>query len=229
MRHIAVTILFVLICVVTCSTMSLAQTRTTPVEVKNAPSVKIDATANTVKMDPSGNSVKIDPTANTVQVSGTTSVNVANTPTVSVGNSPVVKIDSTQNTVKTPAQSTIISFATPSIPLAANGGTLSSPLINCAGYREMRIVSTIPSACASPENIHIDVRFRAQYSGAYALFGTGSFATATTQMTPYANFTQSNLVAYMSVPIVSDYARVDIVNKQTYSISISDAWVYLLN
>ena len=221
-------IIIMLICTAACSTPSFAQTRTTPVEVKNTPAVKIDQTGNTVKVDPSGNSVKIDPTANAVQINGTPNVNVTNTPTVNVGNTPVVKVDPAQNTVKTPTQSTIVSFTTPGQTIAPNG-VVTSPLINCAGYREMRIVSMLTSPSSASSNVKINVRFRAPASGGYALVGTGSFATPSTQLTSYANFVQSDSIAIMIIPIISDYAYIEIVNKQTYTIGISDSWVYLLN
>jgi hypothetical protein len=58
----------VCLCVLLCAVGVSAQTRTTPVEVENTPTVKIDATDNTVKAQQSGTwSVGISPSLNTVQ------------------------------------------------------------------------------------------------------------------------------------------------------------------
>ncbi len=58
----------VCLCVLLCAVGVSADTRTTPVEVENTPTVKVDATDNTVKAQQSGTwSVGISPSLNTVQ------------------------------------------------------------------------------------------------------------------------------------------------------------------
>ena len=229
MRTITILILITLVCVLSCSTMSFAQTRTTPVEVENTPTVKIDGTANTVKVDPSGNTVKIDPTGNTVQVSGTPSVNVVNTPTVSVGNSPVIKMDTTQNIVKTPTQNNLIQLWAGTQTVAGNGGIISSSLMNCSGYKEARLVIVGQSIYSEPEKIRIRVRFSSP-AGTSPLIGYGNFAAPTTPPILNANFVQPNNIVTMIIPILSNYVVIDIENTRTSDIMISaSSWIYLVN
>ncbi|MEN6373097.1 MAG: hypothetical protein ABFD64_13920 [Armatimonadota bacterium] len=223
-----VSIMIALICVMSCSTALFAQTRTTPVEVQNTPNVKVD---------PSGNTVKIDNTGNTVQVSGTPNVNVTNTPNVNVGTLPAVKvdpnqntirIDSTQNTVKAPTMSNqLVLWTSQALP---HGSTISSGILSCTGYKELRIVATLPSAVNDAGNIQINVRFQMPNTGGYYLMGKGSFATPTTPLIPYANFTQSGGMALMIVPIMSNNVMIEIVNNTTATdTTVSAAWVYMVN
>ena len=229
MRTIAILILITLVCVLSCSTMSFAQTRTTPVEVENTPTVKIDGTANTVKVDPSGNTVKIDPAYNTVQVSGSPLVNVVNTPTVNVGNSPVVKMDTVQNTVKTPTQSNLIQLWASSQTVTANGGIITSSLINCSGYKEARLVIIGQGNYGEPEKIRIRVRFTSP-GGTSPLIGYGNFAAPTTPPILNANFVQSNNIITMIIPILSNYVVIDVENTRTSDIVITNSsWIYLVN
>lgn len=83
-----------------CADAASAQGRTTPVEVKNSPSVMINPAGSGVKASQGGDwAVSIVGTPSVSQ-SGTWSVGITNTPNVSVSNSPTVKIDATTNTVK---------------------------------------------------------------------------------------------------------------------------------
>lgn len=61
------------------------------------------------------------------------------------------------------------------------------------------------------------------------MFGSGNFATPSTPLISYANFTQSSSVALMIVPVMSNYALIEIVNNRTTDLNIGEAWVYMVN
>lgn len=117
------------LCAALISTPALAQARTTPVTIENAPTVDVDTIRNDVRVRQSGDwnigvlgvldvrlaqsgLVGIDPDSNTVRLdssggtplsvaqAGNWNVGILGTPGVSVANMPTVKIDATTNTVK---------------------------------------------------------------------------------------------------------------------------------
>jgi hypothetical protein len=204
--------------------------------VANSPTVKIDGTTNTVKIDGTTNTVKaaqsgtwnvgITGTPTVVQggtwsvgIANTPNVNIANTPSVSVtgtssvsvSNSPTVKIDATTNAVDTPTRrSTIQLWATDQA--LANGGTLYSPWISCAGYDEVRAILWSQTASTS---ITVYVSFRTP---------TGIFASVKTVGWPTGS------IAAVTCPVYGDTCQIAIYNGTGIGINIlNHSYVYLVN
>lgn len=221
---------------IACGLNATAQTRKTPVEVKNP--VQIDSTANTVKVDPANNTVKVDPANNTVKIDGTTNtvkaaqsgtwnVGITGTPTVSIGNTASVQIDPfSTSTVTTKTQSKGVKIWPSNFDVAA-GATVMSSGISCAGYKELRVVmrSTLLST-----SVKCGIGFLAPSNIGYTL-GEFSFATSTTNpFTTQGGFVQSNYLIF-TFPVMGDTCYFYIRNAGTILTTMfaDECWVYMVN
>jgi hypothetical protein len=95
-----------------------------PTQITNAPTVKIDTTANNVNVGTP--TVKLDATDNTVKIASGQSVNVGTLPSITiantgfnVNNTPTVKLDATDNTVKIAASQSVNIGTMPSVSFGA--------------------------------------------------------------------------------------------------------------
>ncbi len=188
--------------------------------------VKIDATTNTVKAAQSGTwsvvltgtpavaqsgpwNVGINGTPN-VNIANAPSVTVSNTPSVSVSNSPTVKIDATTNAVDTPTKHKAVQLwaADQSIP---TGSSRTSPLIDCAGYNEVRLLLVANTASAS---LTACISFRAP-SGAYLIAKTVNWSANTMPIT---------------CPVYGDICIITILNSIGSTVTVyQDSFAYLVN
>lgn len=216
------------ICSLAFSTTAFAQTRTTPVEVENSPTVKIESTNNTVKAAQSGTwTVGVSGTPN-VSVTNTPSVTVANTPSVSVTNTPTVGISAAANTVKPVTNRQSILFWTSNQTIENNTALFTSP-IDCSGYREIRVVL---GASVQSANLVTRVFFYSP-SGGYLPVLLGNFATPSQPISENANFVGTVLSGgncVFIVPVMSDTFRLSITNNTGATASISSwSWAYLID
>ena len=93
----------------------------------------------------------------------------------------------------------------------------------------MKIVLFTPYTYTDMNLIRINVRFETP-AGGMCLIGYGNFGTPSTSLTSDANFVQTGNAAYLSVPVISGRAMIEVVNNRSTSISItSSCWVYLVN
>lgn len=188
-----------------------AQTgRTTPVEVKNP--IEISPSANVVKSTQQG--------AWNVEVTGTPSVNVANTPNVSIANTPNVNITNVP-TVNTPTQRSLVLPWSSNVTLAP-GESSQSNLIDCTGYKEIRVRLGISHASTA-----IKIRMYWQVGGHLMQEGTVSFSHTESII---KGATPEPSLAF-TMPILSDRCLIQVYNGSTNPISFASyaSWDYLVN
>lgn len=173
-----------------------------------------------------------------VGITGIPSVNVANSPAVRIDTSQntvridtsqnAVRIDASQNTVKTTTQSNFIRFWSSNVTVPA-GGTLTSPNIECDGYKELRFKLVLLGAYSQPDLIRINIRYQTA-NNAWGLLATGNFATPSVQPIPHANFQVPGYVAMFFVPTIGPTIRVEIVNNRSSDIIVTpECSVYMVN
>lgn len=216
---IASVLLLGLLCVTLDATMCSAQTRTTPVEVENTPTVQSQQNGTW--------SVGITGTPN-VAVTNTPSVSVTNTPSVSVSNSPTVKIDSVTNTISAPTLTKGVKLWTTDPTFSGSSNSIS---FNCSGYREVKVVIKVSSALTNPENLKVFPEYDGIPSGGSFTPGYVTFATPTNSIIQGAPFLQSSGVCMFVVPVLSSTMWFYVQNGTGSSVTIDSArsWAWLVN
>ncbi len=186
-----------------------AQERTTPVEVKNSPTVGISSSANTVKIDGAANGVK-------AEQSGAWSVGIAGTPAVSISGTADVNatqagtwnvgIVDTANTVKSPTLSKTLQFWAADQTLG-NAASLSSPIVACAGFKEARVVLTSSS---SANTLTAQVRFGLVTGG---------------------NFVKAGYTCAFTVPVMGQQMQIHVINQTGGDVTLynNGCWAHLVN
>jgi hypothetical protein len=204
--------------------------------VANSPTVKIDGTTNTVKAAQSGTwnvgltgtlsvaqsgtwNVGVSGTPAVVQ-SGAWNVGITGTPAVSVSNSPTVKIDATTNAVDTPTKhNTAQLWSTDQV--MAIGATLSSGLISCAGYKELRFLISA-DRCSD-------------FNKVYVKFVSPSNQLVTAKLIRWTDGAGTGLIEDRSIlplvcPVYGDWCMVYIENGSGLEVRIyRSSYVYLVN
>lgn len=213
-----------LACVISLACASVAQTRTTPVEVENSPTVKIDASANLVRSEQNGEWA--------VEVIGTPSVNVAGMPAVDVNPHPVtqggewnVGLVGTPP-VATPTVSKGLRLWTSDQVLPQNTQTFSAS-IDCAGYREVKVVISFNAGSG------VVLKLFPEY---YSTPGGMPFTPGGIRIAPYFNTLIPGVEASSTVfalPVLSPTLRLLIQNQSTTAINATidstRSWVWLTN
>ncbi|MDH7601332.1 MAG: hypothetical protein QHI38_04210 [Armatimonadota bacterium] len=220
------TAIFVLALVVAALVVQCAEvcaaTRTTPVEVNNAPTVKIDPTANTVKAEQNGpwnvelsasaNTVKVDPAQNTVksEQSGQWAVAIQGTPSVSVE----------------PSYRKVTLFPDGNRILSA-GQSYDSALIDCRGFKELRVIVHWEATSAP--------RIGVSYQGLVGFSDLGYYMGNVNNLVTDPSFTYGSrgivpgTRAALSFPVVSDYMKVWVQATVSTTVWSSYCFAYLVN
>lgn len=164
-----------------------------------------------------GDNIAISTSGNTVTVEG---LSIPNPLPVTVENTPTVALTTQGKLVPLWDEDQTV------VPNAV----LSSPILDCRGYQQIRMVITTTGEYSNMENIEILIYFKPPNSSAYSLLGVANMGTPEVGLTPNANFQQVPNRAYLSVPVVSETMWIRIRNKRTGNITISKgSWVYMLN
>ena len=152
----------------------------------------------------------------------TTPVEVTNSPDVNVPDP--IKIDPANNTVNTPAKSlTIQPWATDQTVNAFSW--LWAPNMNCAGYRDMRVV--IKSNTNSPD---VKVYVRCIVNSHVLDIGCGNFASPSTSIGLGANFESFGNECIFTVPVFADSCNIAVYNGTSSTVTMkSQSWIYLIN
>ncbi|MBI2844674.1 MAG: hypothetical protein HYX78_14870 [Armatimonadetes bacterium] len=201
-----------------------AAPRSTPVQVVNL--LGIDPNSNTVKAQQLGDwNVAIAGTPSVAQ-SGAWNVGISGTPSVNIANTPTVRIDGTDNIVTTSTKTSRIQLWTTSQEIAP-GGAIVSPVIDCAGYRDMRFTL---GASTNSADLEITIWFLTGLDWGYFSFGTFNFAPTTETITTHANFRPTSGFCHFIIPAMSDRCYISIKNNTAGSATVYDmSWVYLVN
>jgi len=192
-------------------------TGTPPVQISGTPTVGLSGSANTVKAEQSG--------AWNVGITGTPGVSISGTPTVSVSGTPAVTLSGTNNTVKTPTQGQQLSLWGVT-PVISAGSSVTSDIISCSNYKELRVFLTINAPSSS-------VRVVPAYYNASSWWNPGyfSFGSLSPGLGSGAGFTPHNQELLFSMPVMSPYFRLEVFNDSASSVGLYAAgcWVYLVN
>ncbi len=209
------------------STTAFAQTRTTPVEIKNTPTVNVANTPSVTLVNTPNVAVTNTPSVN---VANTPAVTVSNIPSVVVNNQPTVKIDATANTVTTPTISSGIRLWSSDLTMA-NNSSASCSQFTCTGYREVRAAIKLTSAPLDPANLKIYIECEGTPSGGGTLLGHVTFVTPTDPIVQHCNFVQSSSMCIFVAPVISNRMWFYITNNSGGSITIDSdrSWVWLVN
>lgn len=205
-----------------------AQQRTTPVEVKNAPTVSISTSGNTVKVDSVANTVKIDSSTNTVkaQQAGTWNVGLTGTPAVSISGTPTVGISSTANTVQTPTLSrTAQLFVTDKV--IPDGSDLSSAFFSCSAYKEIRV---IVRSSSNSSNQLAAIAF-AGPGAQTTMIGTCRFGLGASSLISGQGFEQYGYTCAFSVPVMGATVQIKIINQSGADVTVfaNQSWLHMVN
>ncbi|GEM_PF-2951277 len=206
-----------------------AQERTTPVEVKNSPTVGISSSANTVKIDGAANGVK-------AEQSGAWSVGIAGTPAVSISGTADVNatqagtwnvgIVDTANTVKSPTLSKTLQFWAADQTLG-NAASLSSPIVACAGFKEARVVLTSSS---SANTLTAQVRFWGA-GAAFTTLGACTFGGTDGGLVTGGNFVKAGYTCAFTVPVMGQQMQIHVINQTGGDVTLynNGCWAHLVN
>jgi len=176
------------------------------------------AAGDNISLSQSGSTITLSglniPNPLPVSQSGAWNVGITGTPGVNVANSPVVRIDASQNTVKSPTLSNYVQLWT-SDQTVAVGGSLSSPNIDCTGYREVRIILLATTdGYTESDRILVNWRYLAP-NGSLPLIGQSDFAVGTVQALTNGAFRTPAGRAVFSIPVVAPVMRIEIFNNRT--------------
>ncbi len=158
----------------------------------------------------------------------TTPVTVTGTPSVTVTNAPTVSISATNNVVQTATKSSVVQLWT-SDQVLSNNGYATSSIIDCTGYKEVRVVLF---ANSSSTNLTAKVAFGTPFIAGYMSLGYANFATPTVPSANQGNFQPypTGNCCYFAHPVLSNSCIVMVSNNTGGSVTVSkNCWVYLIN
>ncbi len=197
-------------------------------------SIKGDVTlqaGDNISLSQSGNTITLSglsiPNPLPVSQSGPWQVGITGSPSVNVANTPVVRLDPSQNTVKAPTQGNFIQLWTWAQTVGP-GERVMSPIIDCTGYRELRLQLRLADNYSQPELIKVRVYLRVPPVN--LLLGTADWANTTTTPVIGGNFTRSGNVCLLTVPVMGPEMVIEIENQRSWNIIVTNySTAYLVN
>lgn len=154
------TVFWIAAIIVFCTVAAYAEARSTPVEVKNSPLVRIDESGNRVVAFQNEPWSVSQSGAWSVGITNTPNVSVTNTPSVSVSNSPTVKIDGTTNTVKASQNGAWNVGVTGTAAVTQSGtwnvGVSGTPNVNVANIPSVSVSNTPNVSVSNSPVVKID-------------------------------------------------------------------------
>lgn len=173
-----------------------------------------------------GSNITITPSGNTLTISS--SQDIPNPLPVTVQNQPTVRIDPNENVVKAPTLWNKVFLWSSSQTVEASQ-TLTGPIIDTAGYKEMRVYLSLAGGYTSPQDIEVRLLARGA-GGTISYFGSAHFGPEPVAFVSEGSFSRPSFRLLLNVPVVSEQMRIDIRNNRTSSIVVTNSsWVYLVN
>ena len=156
-------------------------------------------------IDPSGNTVKIDSAANTV------------------------KIDGAANNVATATQHQSVQLWSTN-QIVASGGFVHSAYVNCAGYKELRVVIGSNMLAYNASLWAIIEMHPGTSGGGYAAAGTVNFGAPAHLLSDQANMTLTPGFCIFTIPVLSDTMHFLLHNDTGSSVTLYNwSYAYLVN
>lgn len=147
--------------------------------------------------------------------------------TVQVGNS--ISINPSGNTVSAPTQRSMIRLCNTDQTIANNSAQGFS-VINCAGYKEIRIIVSLASVPLDPTKAQVSVAYYG-FAGAPSILGMANWASTGKPVTDQANFTMQPTLCAFTVPVMFDSFLVQVFNASGGPITVKadTSIIYLVN
>jgi len=155
--------------------------------------------------------VSIVPTGNTVQVGNSISINPAG------------------NTVSNPTYHSMIQLCTTDHTIANNSAS-GFGIINCAGYKEIRIIVSLAAVPVDPAQVQVAVAYYG-FGGAPMSLGKANWAATGRPISEQANFTMQPTLCAFTVPVMFDSFFVQVWNSSGAPVTVKadTSVIYLVN